>query len=177
MKVFFTYKSQDFAQSQDIFAWSHDHETMTFRNYGSNHDIAMIECSPENCNEYLCTTAQGFVLHCSVIRYCRHCTTMCVRNKGLWSSNGSLGRLTQWWYGMTQHSLTLWAHIMVIVPLTLHYYKWQWGWKVSFHIFSFLVRFYWKLGINVLSWISFFLWNTKVKLDIIFNYAKWKSKQ
>ena len=28
------YKSQDFAQSQKIFAWSHDRETVTFRNSG-----------------------------------------------------------------------------------------------------------------------------------------------
>ena len=26
------YKSQDFAQSQENFAWSHDHQTVTFRN-------------------------------------------------------------------------------------------------------------------------------------------------
>ena len=28
----YAYKSQDFAQSQKMFAWSHDRETVTFRN-------------------------------------------------------------------------------------------------------------------------------------------------
>ena len=65
----FTYKSQDFAESQEMFARSHNRETVTSRNSGSNQDIVMIQCIPENCNEYLCRTAQGFVLHSSLVRY------------------------------------------------------------------------------------------------------------